>query len=1668
MDTNSQKLQVTSRKDEGFMNAESRIPNDLGGMSPEIMGQAEACPSKQPDGGMSFCSSQDNGVNRASAPSESCILYSGFFPKGFSPRPRHRESGIALVIVLSMLMLITVVAVAFTMFSMFESRNSRNFLRATQGDFLVDMALADAMNKIIAGSPQVGSNYYWVSAPGRLWRVGGIDTAGATNHLHPTNEFFALTYTNDYDELALESGFINLYSESTNYYNPASVGFAATNLFVNLNAPQRGYKIAPDENPSGLGGGRIPLTVEWVPVTRDMSRAVSSDNPVVGRYAFWVDAENARVNINDVGIADRTGWRGLSAQEFDPEAVGLTTAELDSYRAPLPVDVGSPNLPLATFTNQAYFRRTEDLRLAGVDADTIKENAFYLTTVGRDLEVDNGGRIPIELDAYNGSTDATLASHVGGGAIDRNHPMAVWGSGNEPLLASKFWNVGSSGGGGPTTNWVNDGPGATNITISTFADVQLWKARYDQDPGGGADNPFLANLGITTYTDIRSDVGDIDFSDINSWGDMDGDGYFTQDDWDYYMGGDGAVFLSIDYTENSELEEITPPGGAEQDVPDIGPNLYVFSDSVIPASSTYAANGAVNSPDWLMPRLMGTRLGTSWDRDKPFSTGFEIRRTTDRSWDRARDYDVVAMQRLTQTKGHTNEPNWFVKLTATNNVQAPASNAVLGNTNQAAANWSGNGKYTWNEFSQFTANMNTWRQSNLPMSAKGEVAFTEDPPYPWDGIGGYWHTGEKKWPSRNTVINPITPSGGLIQANITNIVRGLATRQPVVLNQNLGNRPLPYINEVGISVNMGASRIRQIVAHLEMWNPAYVYNTNGPAYDLGILILTPEAIYDVDSVWGGTSAMTLPDIGYFTNAVLSGVNSMMSGPNTNPERYRTLTYREMSGDPGSLPTPPPNVGYGGGMPPAWAGSPAAMRGSIWRAPGSINTAQFIVRGAAGNFDSQFDFGATPPEIVRTNLLGGGLLTLHNEPRAYAHKTRYLGRWHAPITGEDPGRFVVLKNAHLVDWRVPQRIDVSLMPYGGMIGNYAITPGGMSDAGWGFRATTAGYATTTDHDGYIEIGLDTGEDGRAFNTALAIGVMQMPSDLNNTNYLSITENMPSLAAGFRQITNSTAPKLAPFYQIIPQPRINPGDEEDMPVGGDEGMPQTKWLPFLNIHVQNNGTTTVSREVDDPRVNSRAAQIDFRRTSANETNNLVNTYDANDWGMMTFTYNPLLSAVPNSMGTISSLPRDNYRSGVGTSWGAAAGNGEVAAGALLTGVTPLATASTGANWPGQVGAINQALTQVNSANGWSTTGTNWTAMSGAKPRFSGWGDGDGDLTSQVYKMNDFEHPAELGYVHSGRPWRTMRFGRSYHGLLPDYNIKQVTVAGVGILSITNTIDTTNSVPDWYLFDQFLGLAVTPDNVPQLHNALINTNGFAGSSLGAVSNPRRGTMALNPTIFTKEYPNGVPANQARLKPLYSMLSGVASGATLTNLVQAVYNPRNAISGAYEAYSPGATADRYGIPGVIDSPGELSEVFGRMTSGTINASAPYTDMVTALWQGNSPTFPSHTGDTSGADTVWDAGWAGAGFAGGAVTLDATTSAFPKELLRAIGAQMSPRTRFFRVYICAQSLSGSWTDGQPNANTKVSGEFWKEVLVERYNNYNESGLNSSRPEYRVIWEKSI
>jgi hypothetical protein len=48
----------------------------------------------------------------------------------------------------------------------------------------------------------------------------------------------------------------------------------------------------------GTGSARPQMRVRWVNLLRDPSEAASKTNPLVARYAFWMDDESARLNFN--------------------------------------------------------------------------------------------------------------------------------------------------------------------------------------------------------------------------------------------------------------------------------------------------------------------------------------------------------------------------------------------------------------------------------------------------------------------------------------------------------------------------------------------------------------------------------------------------------------------------------------------------------------------------------------------------------------------------------------------------------------------------------------------------------------------------------------------------------------------------------------------------------------------------------------------------------------------------------------------------------------------------------------------------------------------------------------------------------------------------------------------------------------------------------------------------------------------------------------------------------------------------------------------------------------------------------------------------------------------------------------------------------------------------
>ena len=186
------------------------------------------------------------------------------------------EGGSALVITLAFLLLITVLVVSLISVitleradthSSFENQRSREF-----GNMALDEVVATLRDNI-------PTNTVWAAAPGQL-----------------------SVYTNGTFTL------IPLYSG-------AAPGTTAGTGQVDLNAPLLSaatnveqYPIVPinSEYPN-----QTPMPVAWVDVLADGTQVHSTGgasptagnqaNPVVGRYAYWVDTETSKVNLNTAG-----------------------------------------------------------------------------------------------------------------------------------------------------------------------------------------------------------------------------------------------------------------------------------------------------------------------------------------------------------------------------------------------------------------------------------------------------------------------------------------------------------------------------------------------------------------------------------------------------------------------------------------------------------------------------------------------------------------------------------------------------------------------------------------------------------------------------------------------------------------------------------------------------------------------------------------------------------------------------------------------------------------------------------------------------------------------------------------------------------------------------------------------------------------------------------------------------------------------------------------------------------------------------------------------------------------------------------------------------------------------------------------------------------------------
>ena len=178
-----------------------------------------------------------------------------------------RDKGVALIITLSLLVVATILVTGFLV----SMRTERQAAQAMANSQLTDAIAQDAVQHAIAlldnnipqpvppGQSPKPQN--WIVSPGLLTKVTGID--GTTPAYIPL-------------------------STNPDPFNPP------TTNYVDLNAA------IPGSNPAGnyIDTAVGPMLATWVNVLRNPLAPASATNPVVGRYAFWMDDENAKINVN--------------------------------------------------------------------------------------------------------------------------------------------------------------------------------------------------------------------------------------------------------------------------------------------------------------------------------------------------------------------------------------------------------------------------------------------------------------------------------------------------------------------------------------------------------------------------------------------------------------------------------------------------------------------------------------------------------------------------------------------------------------------------------------------------------------------------------------------------------------------------------------------------------------------------------------------------------------------------------------------------------------------------------------------------------------------------------------------------------------------------------------------------------------------------------------------------------------------------------------------------------------------------------------------------------------------------------------------------------------------------------------------------------------------------
>lgn len=238
----------------------------------------------------------------------------------------------ALLITLLTVSLITILLVGYVTSMRIEITSSRSHKQGVQAGFFSQMGRDSALAQLKTALSS--TNPLWIAS-----QPGALSAYDTTNHTLTTTQ--------------LSSGFV--------------AGNTAPNETVDLNAPgledDDRHLIAEEEM---FPSGKAEMRVQWIYVDKEGALSTTGTATSVGRFAFWVDDESTKINVNTAWKRKGGNTHGLQhPSQVSLAALDLTLDEADAintYRASNAINI------------------IEDiLRPAPGISNKVSANRFYLT-----------------------------------------------------------------------------------------------------------------------------------------------------------------------------------------------------------------------------------------------------------------------------------------------------------------------------------------------------------------------------------------------------------------------------------------------------------------------------------------------------------------------------------------------------------------------------------------------------------------------------------------------------------------------------------------------------------------------------------------------------------------------------------------------------------------------------------------------------------------------------------------------------------------------------------------------------------------------------------------------------------------------------------------------------------------------------------------------------------------------------------------------------------------------------------------------------------------------------------------------------------------------------------------------------------------------------------------